>query len=303
MSSKQLLRIALALGVLLLLWGAVALARRGERGPEGGFSLPRIDSGAVDTIAMTEKGDTTVLVRGRGGEWRVNGNAASSDAVRELLAALADSAIPSELVAQSASSHAALGVDTAGQRVRIVSGGKTVIDLTAGNRSRDFEGMYLRKTDETAVFEVRGGLPPTIERKQDDWREKRIASVNRDSVTTIEVVRGKRSYALRKQDSTWSFGSGAAADSGAVARLLNDYGNLQASGFATPAQADSANFAKPDRRIRFLAASGTPLVSLAFDSTASGYWVRHDAGGTVYRIDQWRMDQLTPADSALRRKK
>jgi hypothetical protein len=42
-------------------------------------------------------------------------------------------------------------------------------------------------------------------------------------------------------------------------------------------------------------------VALTFDSTASGYWVRKPEGGTVYRLDFWQVDQLTPAEDALKR--
>ena len=41
------------------------------------------------------------------------------------------------------------------------------------------------------------------------------------------------------------------------------------------------------------------FLALTFDSTASGYWVRTSEGGTVYRLDSWHVDQLTPAAEGL----
>ncbi len=86
----------------------------------------------------------------------------------------------------------------------------------------------------------------------------------------------------------------------AIRALLADYGNVEAAGFATKAQADSARFARPDRRATLLRADGTPLVALAFDSTANGFWVKTGQDSTVYRVDTWFADRLAPADTSLR---
>ena len=59
-------------------------------------------------------------------------------------------------------------------------------------------------------------------------------------------------------------------------------------------------FARPGRRVSVRGAGDRPLLALTFDSTASGYWVRKAEGGTVYRLDFWQADQLTPAENALK---
>jgi hypothetical protein len=79
-------------------------------------------------------------------------------------------------------------------------------------------------------------------------------------------------------------------------------GDITALEFATDAQADSLDFAHPARTLTVLGARNDTLLHLVFDSTASGTWVRRAAGGPVFRLDFWRADQLTPADSALRKK-
>jgi hypothetical protein len=75
---------------------------------------------------------------------------------------------------------------------------------------------------------------------------------------------------------------------------------VEAAGFATKAQADSARFARPDRRAALLRADGTPLITLALDSTGNGFWVQAGRDSTVYRVDTWFADRLAPADSTLR---
>jgi hypothetical protein len=86
-----------------------------------------------------------------------------------------------------------------------------------------------------------------------------------------------------------------------VASLLNRFSDLEAAGFATPAQADSASFAHPARTVRLLAKGDRPLLALSMDSTAGGFWVRRAGDADTYRLDSWTVNDLTPADSTLRK--
>jgi hypothetical protein len=305
MSTKQLARLAMVLGALLLLWGAASLARRGARGPAESdrFALPTIARDSVDSIIITRPADTARLVRRDSATWTVNGHRASRSQVQALFAALADSARRTELVGGRTASHAGFGVDSAtGARIRVVRGDSTILDLVQGNRGPGLGGGYFRFTTDSSVYLVGGDLAESLERTSDELRDRRIAGAPTDSVGRIEVARGRRSYTLRRDGSGWTLAPGGRADSAAVAELLSSYREVEAAGFATPAQADSAQFARPDRRVALLRADGTSLLTLAFDSTATGYWVRTSEDSTVYRMDTWSVDQLTPADSALRGK-
>jgi hypothetical protein len=304
MSAKQLARLAAVLVVLLLLWGAAALARRRESAPSGeGFRLPKITRSQVDTVVIARAKDTTVLARKDSTHWTVNGHPAAPNAVADLFTALGDSAAGSELVAERKASHAGLGVDSAGARVRITAKGKTLTDLVVGKRSSDFSGGYVRLVDQEPTYLVRGQLVEVLNRQSDDWRSHQIARVPADSIGRIEVSRGRKSYALRRNDKRWELASGVPADSAKVGELLTGYSSIEASGFATPAQMDSARFGSPDRRVRLFRRDGTALLSLFFDSTAAGFWVRPDTSKTVYRIESWTADRLAPADTTLRMKK
>jgi hypothetical protein len=302
MTPKQLARLAMVLGALLLLWGGASLARRGSRGPSESdrFAIPAVARDSADSVIVTRPADSIRLVRRDSTAWTVNGYPASQTAIQELFAALADTARPTELVAGRAASHSALGVDSAkGARVRIVRGDSTVVDLVQGNRGPSLDGGYFRAAGDSAVYLVGGSLTQALEKSQDEWRDRGIAEVAADSIARIEISRGRRSYTVRRDGAGWTLGSGP-ADSTAVAALLTDYGKVEAAGFATKAEADSAGFVRPDRRASLLRADGTALVTLAFDSTANGFWLRASDDSTVYRVDTWFADRLTPADSSLR---
>jgi hypothetical protein len=303
MTRKQLIRAAIALAAAILLWAVLAIAHRpgSERGAS--LALPKIDTASVDSIALIGPRDTIRLARTGQGQWRVNGFPAAPTAVSDLLQALRDTTAWSELVAQRATSHPRLGVTAdSGRRLRVASHGRTLLDLVTGKQTSDYTGLYVRRSGEDAVYALHGNLTNALRHGVDDWRDRRIAAVPPESVATVEVQRGARSYALRRTGSGWRFASGGPADSAAVASLLNEYRELTASGFATPAQADSAHFDRSRRRARLLAAGDRPLLDLRFDSTASGVWARADSGGTVFRIDSWTLNHLIPADSTLRPK-
>jgi Domain of unknown function (DUF4340) len=305
MSPKQLARIAMVLVALLLLWGAASLARRGSRGPSDAdrFALGAIPRDSVDSIIILRAADTARLARVDSTTWTVNGHRASRNAVQDILAALGDTARRTELVGGRPASHAGFGVDSAkGGRIRIVRGDSTVADLMQGHRGPGLEGGYFRLAKDSAVYLVSGSLAQALEPTSDELRDKRIAGVSADSVARIEITRGRRSYALRRDGSAWTLAPGGRADSAAVAELLSSFGQVEAAGFANRGQADSAQFARPDRRVALLRADGSALLRLAFDSTSTGFWVRGGEDSTVYRLDTWSVDRLSPSDSTLKPK-
>jgi uncharacterized protein DUF4340 len=305
MSAKQLARLAGILVVLLLVWGAAALARRREATPTGdSFRLPRITRSQVDTVVISRVRDTTLLVRQDSTTWTVNGHTAAPNAVADLLTALADTAAGGELVAERKASHPGLGVDdSAGSRVRVKAQGKTLADLVVGKRSSDFSGGYVRMAGQEPTYMVRGQLVEVMTRTPDEWRDHRIAKVLGDSIAQIEISRGRKTYALSRRDKSWELTPGGPADSAKVGELLTAYSSVEATGFASRAQSDSARFSSPDRRARLVRKDGTPILTLLFDSTAAGFWVRPDTSKTIYRVESWTADRLTPADTALRAKK
>jgi hypothetical protein len=301
MSSGFLRRLAIALGVLLAIWLGARVVRGFGRGGGPAFALTKIDKGGVDAIVIERATDTVRLAK-QGAGWTVNGWKAAPGGVDDLLFALTDSTARGEVVAENAGSHPKLGVDSAsGRRVTAKQGTKSLATYWVGKRGANYESGYVRVPGHNTVYQVKGRLVEFADRSPDDWRDKTIAAVEPDSLTAVEVQRGKQSYRLSKDGKQWKLGE-AAADSSQVASLLSHFKKLDATGFASKAEADSAKFEPPDRLIRLFGPGGRPLAVLAFDSSSSGFWVKRDTSSVVYRVDQWTVGQLAPADSSLRKK-
>jgi hypothetical protein len=300
MSPRNLVRLAIALALLLAIWGAVALSSRHSGDREQQFRLPRIATKNVDSVMIASAHDTVLLARSGATSWQVNGHRADAHQIEELLNTLSDTSGSGDLVAENPSSYAQVGMDSAsGRRVRVVAQGKTVADLVVGHPGQVYGTGYVRPASEQGVYLARSGLPQLASRSADEWRDQRIGGVAKDSVSKVEVQRGAKRYTLTKQGTHWVLGPGGATDSLAVANFLTDLGDVRGNGFATAAQADSLKFAPPKRRVSVFGPDGKPRIQLLFDSTKSGLWARADTGSTIWRLDQWSGDRLTPADSTL----
>lgn len=275
MKRQQLMRILALFGGALLLWGVLAIVRRPPSDRPDRLTLAKIDTAAVDTVAV----GSSVLVRS-GGSWRVNGHPTAPDAMAELEKGLADTSATTELVAESKTSHDRLGVGAdSGKHVRVIARGKPVLDLIAGHRTQDYQGVYVRQANADPVYALHGGIAASITKTLDDWRDKRILFIVPESVATATLQRGAHTLTMRR----------GAGDSAKLNTLLGAYRDLKASGFA------DALSAHPTMRARLTSRSGATLADLVFDSTANGVRVRADSGGTVYRLDTWMLGQLLPA--------
>ncbi len=304
MSAAQLRRVAIALAVAVFLWGSIEiLGRRGDTVEEVPL-IPALAGDEVDIVVIRLPADTIRLERGTEGSWSVNGFTASPDAVTTLLGALGEPTA-GELIAQNPSSHERMGVDdSSATHLAVRRGDQLLGEVLVGAQGRSFRSAYMRLPGQDDVYLVEGELVPLVGREVNEWRDKRIVVVEPDSIGEIDVERGRIRYTLERQDSVWSLADGGAVDSARVERLVEAFRTVEAQGaaFATPAQADSADFTQPERRVRLVGTNGAELATLAFDSTETGFWVRRDGRETIYLLNRWKVDDLTPTDSAVRRK-
>lgn len=298
MSLKQLKRLAIALGVLILAWLSIEIIRDEPGDGITFLTMPNLAQGEIDSIVITRATNRVSLVAGDAMAWSVNGFRADSGAVADFTDNLVED-VRAELVAQNAASHGRFTIgDGEARRLQVYRGGDAMLDLLVGQRGSDFQSIYVRWPDDDDVYLARSQLGTFVDRPFNDWRDKRIAAVPADSIAEV-VISGR--YTLTRADSgQWDL-DGSPADSAAVARLLNQFAALNASGFPTSAQMDSVDLEEPDRHLLLRNAARDVLAELSFDSTsASGYWVRRGGDSTVYRLDRFRVDQLVPADSTLR---
>jgi len=300
MSKTALVRIAVALAVALVAWGALALVHGPVSDRPESLALPRIDTARVDTILLAKGQDTTVLARTTArAAWTANGYRADSGAVASLLGGLADTVRQTELVSEGRGMHAQLGVTPdSGTSVRVKAGGKTVLDLVTGKTAGDGSGVYVRMASADPVYALHGGLASALHRDTNEWRDTRIAAVVPDSVGAIEIRR-KATYAVRRGPDGWRFASGAAVDTSAVSSLLGQYRDFRASGFAPARSSDSTAGHAAPIHVALQDRHGKTIFGLTMDSAVSAVTARADTGGVRFLVSPWQVRELAPAESTL----
>ncbi len=304
MSNKQLVRLAMVLAAVVVVWGVLALTRRSTGDTVIRLAIAPVDTAAVDTVAFTKGGDTVLLVRTPDHGWRDNAYPATKANVEQLLSALAGtSQNRTELVAESKSAQPSLGVTAdSGQHVRVIAGGHLAMDWTTGHQTADYQGLYVRPTAGDRVYALHGTLAGAFGHGLIEWRDHTIVALPADSIRRVEVQHGRERYALvRGAGGAWTLAGAGPADSIAAVTLVDHLNPLSAEGFASPAQAKAAQFAHPTARVRVFGAGASPLADVLFDSTATGYWARPDTGTTVFQVEGWNMDGVTPSEKSLRK--
>lgn len=302
MTPKQLKQIAIALVVLLALWGASeALSRRSDR-TAGDALYSSVPESQVDSVVIARPEDTVRLVK-HPGYWAVNGHRASPAEVEGFVQQLADTARP-EIAGESKAVHQRMGLDSAqGRHVRVFAGGKPAIELLVGERGPDYQSSYVRKPGEDRVYLRFGPFAGFVDRQVDDWRDRRMANIPKDSARRADVTRHGRRYSLVRKEGKWQFTDGRPADSVLAQKLLNSLSPATATGFATAEEAKKISFRQPDLRVVVIGAHNDTLIHLLADSMPNGYWVRNDSGGPIFRNGVWIADEIAPHDSTLRGRK
>lgn len=298
MSGDRLKQIAAALAVLIVLWGAVEIFRGGFDEATSDFRLPAVTAEEADSVVFEQTAGTVVLAKGGEG-WTVNGHRAAPSGIEDFFEVLAD-APAGQLAAQSAETHGRLEIDDGAARViRIMGEGDTLAQLLVGKRAPGFQDTYFRRPGESDVYAVRTRLATYVDRRVDDWRDKAIAELDPDSVQSADIAVAGEAYTLQRDGDTWVLGDGAAADSGTVARFLDQYRLLNAIRFVEPDD-DPPDFDPPDRTAVLRNASGDTLLGLALDSTSGGFWVRKTGDTTVYQLSTFVANRVAPVDSTIR---
>lgn len=299
MSRDRLKQIIVALGVLIFLWGAVEIFRGDFDEPEQGFRMPAASVVETDSVIIERATDTLALVKQGDGGWTVNGNRVQANLIPQFFDALAD-APPGQLISQNPRTHARLEIDDASARSFTVYGQGAPVRLLVGKRGSNYQDVYFRLMGEDEVYAVRTSLATYVDRQLNEWRDRNISAIPKDSVGSVAIRRGGARYVLERGDSAWAFSDGMPADSAEVGRFLTQFEALVATGFPTPAEADSIAFDAPERRTVLLGLAGDTLLDMAFDSVAGKHWARHAGDTTVYWFSSFLVDRLAPADSTLR---
>ena len=298
MSGLQLRRLAVVVAVLLGLWGLSALLGHRSDQLRGALVVPVLPPTLKDTITIVHGRDTMRLAQVAPSVWTANGFPAAPGKGDELLKAIGDTA-PRDIASISKTTLPRMGLDSlTAWTLRIGPANQPRFTLLIGKPGSEYGTAYVRVPGSDTAYLWRGTLPALVQRVTDIWRDHHIASVAPDSIQSLEITLHGKRFSVTRQGKGWTV-DGQRADSTRVGVLLAQYRNLEAQGFGTP---DSLRGLPPrgHRVVTIRGRRSAPLLSLALDSTAGGFWATKSGDATVYRLAAYSVLQLTPAADSLR---
>ncbi len=301
MSERALKLLAVAVLGLGLIWLAVSFLPGGGGGPAGpSEALAAFFDGvtpeSVSSLRIrSPEGSEEVGLSRESGEWKVNGFRADSGTVARFWEAI-ESAGVGDLVASNPANHARMGVspDSAWRMdLELAEGTRSILVGSPGAR---YGTAFVRLPGEDQVYLLTGNLRSQATRTLDDWRNKRVASVDTTAVWQIEVERDEGGFALERADSLWVLEDGTNANSSSVRGMLGEMARLEATGFHEAGDSLTAL----EATVRALGQGGEVYLTLEIGSGEGDRWARAAGDSITYLLPSWRVSRILPNLEAVR---
>jgi hypothetical protein len=297
MSEKGLKALLGTLAGLVIVWLIVSVVPRGGSGPDGatGALASFFDGVSAEGVSAVrfyapETPGGVELLRSEGA-WKANGFRTDSGTVARFWDAMGEAEV-GDIVSTNPANQARMGVSTDSAmtlELEMPSGART---LLVGKGGPGFGTAYVRLPDEDGTYLLRGNLRPHLTRSLDDWRNKRVATVDTTGVTRIEVAGEAGDFTVVRSDTIWVLDGGGDADLPTVRGILGEMARLDGSGFYGPTEVDT--LPAQGGRVTAWNEAGDTLFHAEVGSGDGDRWIRVPGDSVVYRIASWRAGRLLP---------
>lgn len=199
---------ALALGFAGLTALAAFLQWNSGKGPASTQPLGGLTAAKVVKLQVERRGEI-LTVEKSGGEWRLTApgsDLADSNPVNDLVNGLLQLSLGSSVASDPASYPTYDLNDSSATRVRLYAEGSAAPDFDGyfGKRAIGYDSMYFRKAGERPVL-IASGLPAyQFDRAPDDFRERALTRIDRDSLSAAKVTAGGKTLEIRKSSAAWT---------------------------------------------------------------------------------------------------
>lgn len=294
MSERTLKQLVGALVLAVALWAIVSFLAGGggsitASGEIADF-FEELGEAHIDGVRIVGPDGEMELVRA-GDDWTANGFPADSGSISRLLGVLGELAV-GDLAATNTANHDRMGVSLdSAVSVDFDVGGEWR-SILVGRQGRRYATSYVRLPGEDEVYLLEGDLRIQVVRRLDDWRDRRMISVDSATVSRIEIERDGDAYTMVRGDSAWTFEAGGAVSPFAVLGVLSELSNLMASGFL--ADGDSIAALEPGGRTIAYSGSGDVLADIALGSGSGDRWARTAINDYLYRVSSFRVGRVAP---------
>ncbi len=303
MTDRTLKRLLGALGAVAAVWLIVFFVADGDAGDQEEITGPiaaffeGADSASLTAVRFQRMLDTVEL-RNVGGRWEVNGFRSDSGSISRFFQALGSSEV-SSVAATNPSNHARMGLDAdTAAAIELEQNGATRRILIGLDGPRAAT-LYARLPDEDVVYLLDSGIRSYTFRQLDDWRNRRMLTIDTARVRRITVEREGQSATLVRTDGAWTFANGDAANARVVQNLVNEMGSgVVASRFVAPT--DSIGMLPAAGTMTAFTESGEQVAAVTVGTGSGDRWGMAAGDSVRYRLPPFRVDLIVPRVETLR---
>jgi len=324
MASNSETKLYAAVGVLVVLGGALFLTNKKQKEEEATYTLsgqaatlPKIaitddDVKAIDKIVLTKApgedagaGTEVELVK-KGEDWTmakpVEAGAHTAN-VKSLLDNLKSLKV-SELIDGSKTSYDKFKVsDNQGLHAVFSKGGSVVLDARFGENGG--RGQMTRLGGKDGVYAIKGYSSYLYDREVKGWRDTTVFKFEDTNATSVSIDNEHGSFAFTKDKDTWSAkykdAKGGALkpldkfDESKVKDMLRAYKGLNADSFADPAKTPAdLGLEKPTATVLITLNDGAKReVKVGATAEGSSRWVQATGVKELVSISSWAADWAT----------
>lgn len=285
-------RLFIALGVVLLLAGALYLTRRpsgSENAERPSDPWRRIERAQVTKIVITRPGsEPAVELEKRDNHWFMNRpgqGPADETAVNDALEGLTEMHVAS-IAAREPSSHAEMEVDDAHAiHVQLFRGGAEALNLWVGKNLDG--GTAVRAPGGPTVYRVDRSIRFALSKEPREWRDRAITHLERDHVRSVAWTNPRGTYHFDRNGDTWTPGAGTPPierfDTARLNQTVTNLLDLRAMDFAAAGANTGIGPASP--RVTINVDNGQPVtLKLGSSPTEGEVYVQREGSDIVYTV-------------------
>jgi hypothetical protein len=292
----------IAAAVVLLALGGVLYWSEHHKPAENSASssntpaIVKVDPAAVTGVTIKTKGAEPVVLSKSGSNWQISAPtpaAADSGAVTGMLSTLAPLSSV-RVIEDKATNLAEYGLSDPSVELDITTNNKTTRVLL-GDNTPTGDDVYAAVAGDPRVFTATASAKTSIDKSENDLRDKRLIPVDSSSVSEIQLNRKGEAIQFGRAQNGWQLQKpqAYATDSYQVDDLLQQVTTAKWDPSVTPQKAASTwAHAQPFASVTLTSKSGTDTLDVRKEQ--EDYYAKSSALGKTYKVDP----SLAPALSA-----
>lgn len=279
---------------LVVLGGFVYYTQENPPEPESDtVPLVRVEEETIRQVTVEKPGGETVVVQRDADEpWTFGAGVSvpANDSAIDLMVTNLASLDAARIVQEEATDWAAYGLDGTGQlTVTMEAGEAAPTSIIFGDATPTGSSVYVRLEDDSRLYTIFSYARDNFDKTVFDWRDKRLIRVDEDTIASLSVAVGPRSFEFAKDVLDWRITDPAdlRADRRAVGDLMRELTNAQMRSVLVEGDAsasDEYSVVRPYAVAEIVDDSGSHVLTIA-EGGPSGYYAKSsDLPGGVYEV-------------------